>query len=430
LKAFEYEPVFKKTVLENGVRVLTEHHPLSRSVCAGIFVDLGTRDEPEDIVGAAHFVEHMVFKGTETRDAYEIAKSLEAVGGDLNAYTTREQTCFHATSLKEHLYLSLDVLSDLMSNAQFDSNDFKKEREVIIQEINMSIDDLDDYIFDLAFEASFRGNELSRSILGTQKTLSQTTRKKLFEFYNRRYQGENMIVCVAGHVDHEEVVSIISRTLRLKRRPFHTPQRKRPSFKPFVKAVHKPSEQTHVLIAFPSLSMRDKMRFESYIANAALGGGMTSRLYQKIREKQGLAYTVYSYLQPFSDVGLQMIYVGTSPKHIQKVMSEVLREVEHFYKKGLSKSELEFYKTQVIGALVLEADDIENRMNSLGYNEMTFKDYRTVDQTIADLEKVNVDSMNVFLKRYFDPSRLGAIVVGDVNEDRALSVIRKTTRQD
>ncbi|OFZ12798.1 MAG: hypothetical protein A2Z20_06970 [Bdellovibrionales bacterium RBG_16_40_8] len=416
--------MYKKTVLNNGVRVLTEHHPLSRSVCAGIFVDLGTRDEPEDMVGAAHFIEHMVFKGTETRDAYEIAKSLEAVGGELNAYTTREQTCFHATSLKEHLFLSLDVLSDLMSNAQFDANDYKKEREVIIQEINMSADQHDDYIFDLAFEYSFKGNELGRSILGTQKTLNQITRKKLLDFYNRRYQGENMIVCVAGHVEHEEVVDVLRRTLSLRRRPFQAPHRKRPIFRPFIKVINKPAEQTHLLMTFSTVASKDKSRFEAYIANAALGGGMTSRLYQKIREQKGLAYTVYSYLQPFYDSGLQMIYAGTSSKLLKDLLKLTVREIELLHKRGLSKSELEYYKTQVIGSLILESDDIETRMNSLGYNEMVFKDYRSVDTVVADLERVTVDSINAFLRKYFDISRLGAIVIGDVNEDRTKNMIQ------
>lgn len=424
MKAFEYEPLYKKTVLENGVRVLTEHHPLSRAVCAGIFITLGTRDEPEDMVGAAHCIEHMVFKGTETRDAYEIAKSLEAVGGDLNAYTTREQTCFHATSLKEHLSLSLDVLSDLMSNAQFGANDFKKEREVIVQEINMSADQHDDYIFDLAFENSFKGHELGRSILGTSKTLNQITRKKLVDFYNRRYQGSNMIVCVAGHVSHEEVVDMVGRMLSLRRRPFNPPPRKKPTFRPFTKVVNKQAEQAHVLMVFPSLAVKDKSRFESYIANAALGGGMTSRLYQKIREKKGLAYSVYSYLQPFHDAGLQMIYAGTSSKHIKNVLATSLREIKLMQKKGLSKAELEYYKTQVVGSLILESDDIETRMNSLGYNEMIFGEYRSVDAVVADLEKVTVDSMNGFLKKYFDISRLGTIVIGDVNEDRIKKMIK------
>jgi len=424
LKAFEYEPVYKKTILDNGVRILTEHHPSSRSVCAGIFVNLGTRDEPDDIVGAAHFIEHMVFKGTETRDAYEIARSLEAVGGELNAYTTREQTCFHATCLKEHLPLSLDVLSDLMSNAQFDANDFKKERDVILQEINMSADQHDDYIFDMAFEASFKGHELGRSILGTAKSLSTITRKKLVDFYNRRYQGPNMIVCVAGHVHHEEVVDMMARTLSLRRRPFQPPPRKKPTFKPFLKVLSKPAEQEHVLLALPSVSLRDKIRFESYIANTALGGSMTSRLYQRIREKQGLAYTVYSYIQPFSDSGLQMVYAGTSAKSLKKVLDSVVKEFTHLSKKGLSKSELEYYKRQVIGSLVLECDDIENRMNSLGYSEMAHGEYRSVDHAITDLQNVTVDSMNAYLKKYFDISRPGAIVVGNVNEARTEALIK------
>jgi predicted Zn-dependent peptidase len=418
LKAFEYEPTYKKSVLDNGVRVLTEHHPFSRSVSAGIFVDLGTRDEPDDMIGAAHFIEHMVFKGTETRDAYEISRTLEAVGGELNAYTSREQTCFHASGLREHLPLSLDVLSDLMSNAQFEVNDFKKEREVIIQELNMSADQHDDYIFDLAFEYSFKGHELGRSILGTAKTLEHITRKKLLDFYNRRYQGKNMIVCVAGHVNHDEVVDIMGRTLNLRRRQFQAPPRKKPTFRPFQKVVRKPAEQEHILLAFPALSNRDKHRFESYVANAALGGGMTSRLYQKIREKLGLAYSVYSYLQPFEDAGLQMIYAGTSAKHLKSFLSHTAREVTSLQKKGLSKTELEYYKTQVIMSLVLESDDIETRMNSLGYNEMSFGQYRSVDETIADLQKVTVESMNAYLRKHFDITKAGAIVIGDVNEDR------------
>ena len=425
MKAFEYEPIYKKTTLSNGVRILTEHHPSSRAVCAGIFVDLGTRDEPADMVGAAHFIEHMVFKGTETRDAYEIAKSLEAVGGDLNAYTTREQTCFHATSLKENLALSLDVLCDLVCNAEFDLNDLKKERDVILQEINMSTDDNDDYIFDLAFELAFKGHELSRSILGTPKTLQSITRKKLFDFYNRRYHGENLIVSVVGHVSHDEVVDVISRSLSLRRRPVPRVSRKRPQVKPFRRVISKESEQTHILLVMPSVSIKERLRFESYVANAALGGGMTSRLYQKVREQLGLAYSIYSYNQPFSDTGLQFVYAGTSAKHVDQVLGAMTKEVDRLCRKGLTRSEIEFYKTQIVGEVVLDADDIESRMNSLGYNEMLFGQYRSVDHTVADLQRVNVDLMNSYLKKYFDLGRSGVIVIGDVNEEKTLSQIKK-----
>ncbi len=426
MKAFEFEPLYNKTVLDNGVRIITEHHPSSRAVCAGIFVDQGTRDEPEDIIGAAHFVEHMVFKGTETRDAYEIARSLEAVGGELNAYTTREQTCFHAIGLREHLPLSLDVLSDLMSNAQFETNDFKKERDVIIQEIHMSQDEYDDCIFDLAFENAYKGHELGRSILGTPKSLEHITRRKLMDFYTRRYQGHNMLVCVSGHVNHEEVVQLMSRTLNLRRRHFQAPPRRRPLFRPFQKVLSRPSEQLHVLVALPSVSVRDRQRFESYLANAALGGGMTSRLYQKVREKLGIAYTVYSYLQPFYDTGIQTVYSATSPRHMKRILSVIVREIESLARRGLSRAELDYYRTQVIGSLVLESDDIDNRMNAIGYSEMIFGEYRTVDQTIQELQKVTVESLNAYLKKYFDISRAGAILIGDLNEDRAANYIART----
>jgi predicted Zn-dependent peptidase len=425
LKSFEYEPVFKKTILDNGVRVITEHHPYCRGVSAGITLDLGTRDESEDMSGAAHFVEHMVFKGTETRDAYEIVKSLEAVGGEMNAYTTREQTCFHSTSLKEHLPLALDVLTDLMSNATFDVGDVKKEREVIIQEIKMSSDQTDDYIYDVFFSHVFKGNPLNRSILGTPKTLASMSRGKIFDFYNRRYHGQNMIVSVAGHVEHDSVVDLISRTLSLRRKPFQAPVRKRPQFSNFARAVNRPGEQVHVLMATPSCSVKDPLRFASYIVNAALGGGMTSRLYQKVREQAGLSYSVFSHLQPFADGGLMMLYAGTSGQHLKKVMSIIMKEMERLYKKGLSASELNFFKRQVIGGYILESDDLENRMNSLAFSEMTFGENRTVDYVIQEIENVTPEQIQAYVKRYFDLNKLGLLVMGDCNEDRVTRELKK-----
>ncbi len=404
---------------------MTEHHPASRSVCAGITVNLGTRDEPDNMVGAAHFVEHMVFKGTQTRDAYEIARSLEAVGGELNAYTTREETCFYASCLKEHLPLALDVLSDLMSNAEFEPQELKKEREVIIQELNMSADQLDDNIFDIAFEKSFQGHELGRSILGTVKTLQGITRKNLYDFYTKRYYGKNMVVSVAGHVDHEQVVQVLERSLNLKKRAAVSPERKKPNYSQFVHIENRPSEQEHLLLTLPSVSVKDPQRFVSYIVNAALGGGMTSRLYQKIREKLGLAYSIYGFNQPFYDSGLQMIYAGTSARHIPQVLSAIVKEIESLYKKGLNDHELEYYKTQVIGGLILDSDDIETRMSSIVYNEMTFGEYRPVDKTIAELQRVEIKDVHAYVKKHMDISKLSVTILGNVNEDRMSSLVSK-----
>lgn len=425
MKTFEYEPIFNKTVLENGVRVLTEHHPYSRGVTSGIMLDLGTRDEPADMSGAAHFVEHMVFKGTETRDAYEIVKSLEAVGGDLNAYTTREQTCFHSTTLKEHLPLALDVLTDLMSNATFDPADLKKEREVILQEIKMAGDQVDEHIYDVFFENIYKGSDLARSILGTPKTLAGISRSKIFDFYSRRYHGQNMIVSVAGHVDHEEVVGLIRRTLRARKKTFTPAPRKRPTFKSFAKAINKPGEQVHFLMGTPSCSMKDELRYAAYIVNAAIGGGMTSRLYQKVREKAGLSYSVYSHIQPFSDSGLFMLYAGTSSQNLSKVKGIILKELESVYKKGLSANELEFFKRQIMGSYILECDDVDSRMNSIAMNEIAFGQSRQVDNTLRDLEAVTIEDVHTYVKRYLDLEKLGLLVMGDCNEDKVSRELEK-----
>lgn len=419
-------PVIKNSTLSNGARVVSEFHPTSNAVSIGMFVDVGTRDEPTGLEGAAHFVEHMVFKGTETRDAYEIARSLEAVGGDLNAYTSREETCFHATCLKDHLPLAVDVLADLLSNAEFDLSDFKKEREVILQEIRMSNDDVDDLVYDIYFKHSFKNSHLSRSILGTNKSLQGITRKKLYDFYQSRYFGSNIVVSIVGHVNHEEVCELLERKLVLRRKakPLKTHRRK-PNIHSFVKVEAKKLEQVHVLVGLPSPSVKDRFRFESYVLNTALGGGMTSRLYQKIREKRGMSYTVFSSTYPFIDSGLMITYAATSKKHLSAVVRAILSEIKLIKSKCLKKSELEAYKTQVIGEILLDADNIENRMQSLGANMLFHNKPRSIDDVVKDVQRINIDSMKAYLDKYFDTDKVGVLIMGDVAVDKTKSSIEK-----
>ena len=423
MKAYEVDPVYNKTVLSNGVRVITEHHQYSRATTAGVFVDLGTRDEPEDLIGAAHFVEHMVFKGTKSRSSFEIAKSLEAVGGELNAYTTREYTCFHGTTLKEDTNLCLDVLSDIVSNAIMDSEEFEREKNVVLQEIDMSADQLEEYIFDKYFEDVYSGHNLGRSILGTPNSLAQISRKKLFDFYRERYRGENIVVAVAGHVNHDEIVETVDKKLGSRKSKVELARRKKPRLKKVRKVYKRPSEQAHILIGLPSTSYKDSSRFDAYVANAVLGGGMTSRVYQKIREKLGLAYSVYSYLHSYTDSGLLMLYAGTSLNQYGKVLDLLHKEFLKFREKGPTQKELKFYKQQVIGGIILGSDDIENRMNSLGVNEMVFNRYRPVDLVTQEIEKVTKESVMQYSEKYLDPSQLGISVMGDVDESLAQKLI-------
>ncbi|MCB0364372.1 MAG: insulinase family protein [Bdellovibrionaceae bacterium] len=421
MTAFDFQPVFKKTTLDNGVRVVTEHHPFSRATSAAVYVDLGTRDEPKHLNGAAHFVEHLVFKGTKERSAFEIAKSLEAVGGELNAYTSREYTCFHATSLREHMSLSLDVLVDLATQAVFAEEEFGKEREVIEQEIDMSADLLEEYIFDLYFEHAYKGHSLGLPILGTRQSLHSMTRNSLFDFYDSRYGGKNLLVSVAGDVDHDRVLELVEKSLSQTRSKVETPKRDIPRVEPFSSVIHRPSEQIHLLAGMPSGSFVDPRRFEAYIVNALLGGGMTSRLYQKVREEQGLVYSIYSYLHTFTDSGLIMVYAGTSAKNAPVVLQNMAEEMKRLRKEGMTQEDLDFFKTQVKGTILLGADDIENRMNSIAVNEMIFQRYRPVEEIVEEIDRISVDSIREYIDDNFKPENRGVMVMGDVDEATAQS---------
>jgi predicted Zn-dependent peptidase len=425
LRAFEIEPSFQKSVLGNGVRVVTERHPSSRAVASGIFVDFGTRDEPKGYHGAAHFLEHMVFKGTTTRDAYDIARSMEAVGGEINAYTTREQTCFHTMCLKEHLPLALDVLSDLVSHAEIDGTELKRERDVVLQEISMSDEQLDELVFDVGFSSMFQQHGLGKSILGTESSLLGLSRRKLADIYSKIYRGENVVVAVAGAVDHDQVVDQVARILKAKAHPGLKPVRSRPKIKKVLEAIHKDSEQEHVFVGFPSVSAVDKTRFEAYIVNALLGGGMTSRLYQSIREKHGLSYTVYSYLQSFCDSGIQTIYLGTASKHLEKSILLIEKEISKLCKTGIGKAELQDFKDQLLGSIVIESEDVDVRMNAIGFNELVYKEYRPVDHLLRDLNAVTIDSINAFVKSKLDMDKASFVLAGSLNEAKWQTKLKK-----
>jgi predicted Zn-dependent peptidase len=417
-KSASHAVEFQKTVLPNGIRVLTEKHATSRAASCGIWVNRGTRDESPEEQGLAHFLEHLVFKRTENRNAYEISRDMEAVGGELNAFTSREYTCFVTHSLKEHVGLSLDVLSDLVCRPKFAATDIKKEKQVVVQEIHMSEDQLEDNIFDRYFEKVFAGSPLGKPILGTVDSINGMSRQKVVGFHGRQYTSANTLVSVAGNVEHDEVVSLVKKYLKM---PAANPMAARaarlaPEISAFREVVKKPSEQVHILMGFPAADFRAPLRFEAYIVNTILGGGMTSRLYQTVRENSGLVYTIHSQLVTFTDTGVNLVYAGTEPKNAPEVVELTLKEIKKLRKKGMTKAELEFFKTQVLGQILLGADDIESRMNSLGVNEMVFGKYRSVDDVMNDVKGVTIDSVHEYIEKYVDLDRLGMFLMGAVPE--------------
>jgi predicted Zn-dependent peptidase len=408
-------PEYKKTVLSNGVTVITEHHSAARSVCCGIFVDFGTRDEPKHMNGAAHFIEHMVFKGTKRRSAFQIAKSLEEVGGELNAYTTREYTCYYTLSLNEHCRLSLDVLLDLVSQAAFAPRDYGKERDVVISEIDMAKEMFEDSIFDYYFESAYPDHTMGWPILGTEKTLKSFSRRDLVQLYKKVHCGANLIVSIAGNVDHDKAVKLVEERLGKLPRGRKL-KRKRPRIKGFHQYVKRPSEQIHLLVGLPGPSFTEKGRLECLVVSALLGGGMTSRLYQKVRERRGLAYTIYSYMSSFTDSGLLMTYAGVAPENVRKTLGVIADEFSRLRSAGIKRRELDMFKTQVTGNILLGSDDLENRMSSIAVNEMIFKKYRSVQRVMDEIQAITRTSVEEYIHRYVHWNQSGLMLVGPIEK--------------
>lgn len=410
---FERLTKFKKTVLKNGITVVTESHPTSHAASVGIWVQTGTRNEHDSEHGVTHFLEHLVFKGTKKRTSYQISKSLEALGGELNAFTTREYTCYHAMVLKDHAMIAMDVLADLAQNMELKKEDFELEKSVVLQEITMSEDQLEDLVYDIYLENCFKGHELGRSILGTEKSISSMKMSQVKRYYRQKYCGAHLIVAAAGNVDHQEIVETAEKLLRakgparLKKEPILKPRHRA-----FRAVIDKPTEQLHFLAGMPCSSFRDRDRFEAYIVNALLGGGMTSKLYQSVREKKGLVYSIYSTLNTFKDIGLINIYAASEPKNMKSVIKTIFTELKKSQKMGISSSDLSLFKTQIKGSILLGADDIETRMQSIAVNEMVFSKYKPVEEIIAEIDEVTVSSVNRFIREKFDFKNLGALLIG------------------
>lgn len=403
---------FKKTELSNGIRVVSELHPGSRAVSMGIWVLTGTRDETPQVAGISHLLEHLVFKGTKTRSAYQIAKSLEALGGELNAYTTREYTCYHALVLKDHWEKALDVLADLVSNMKLTTKEFGLEKGVILQEIAMSEDSHEDMVYDVFYEQVYGKHPLGRPILGTPVSVAKMTQTQVMDYYKKNYTGKNIIVSASGCIDHDELMAGIHKRLGSKKKSQLKNTRRIPPWHSRRHVVEKQAEQVHMLLGLPTASFRDKYRFEAVVTNTLLGGGMTSKLYQSVREKRGLVYSIHSSLNTNIDSGMLTIYAGTEAKNARKVGDLISKEFAKIRKSGVSKNDVEMCKTQIIGSILLGSDDIENRMTSLAVNEMVFGHYRSVESVIEEIKAVTADSVNHYLRHELDLDKAAGVLLG------------------
>lgn len=406
---------YQKTVLDNGIRVITEEIPYLRSVSIGVWVITGSRDEQPHENGICHFIEHLLFKGTEKRTAFDIAKEIDSVGGTLNAFTGREYTCFYAKVIDKNLTLAIDLLSDIFLHSVMEPKDIEKERMVILQEIKMVEDTPDDYIHDLFNRACWRDHPLGYPIYGSSELVQSFDRDGLYRFFKENYPPDRIIVCAAGNLKHEQVVGLIAETFGRIPKSATTNSRSKPDPNPTTQSSKRDLEQVHFCLGAQGLPYNHSLRFSSYVLNTVLGGGMSSRLFQEIRENRGLAYSVYSYLPTYIDTGLMVVYAATSESSFREVIDLVFKEFYRLKEEPLSHEELETAKEQLKGNLLLSLESSDNLMTRLAKNEIYFRTYLPVETILKGIDEVDNETVQHLARDIFDGRFFCLTVLGPLN---------------
>jgi predicted Zn-dependent peptidase len=406
----------RRTTLPGGLRVVTEHVASVRSASVGVWVGVGSRDEGASVAGAAHFLEHLLFKSTPTRSAVDIAQAVDAVGGELNAFTAKEHTCYYAHMLDSDLELAVDLASDVVLRGRCAPADVELERDVVLEEIAMRDDDPEDALGDVFLSALFGEHPIGRPVIGSVDSVSTMTRAQLHSFHVRRYIPERMVVAVAGNVDHHEVVSLVRHYFgpRLVRGRTPLPPRKgtgQVRGRPGLTLINRGAEQTHVSLGVRAPGRHWEHRWALSVLNTALGGGLSSRLFQQIRESRGLAYTVYSTLDMFADSSALSVYAACQPERFEEVIRVTDDVLETVAREGITESECRIAKGSLRGGLVLGLEDSGSRMNRIGRSELNYGEHRSLAHTLARIEAVTVDEVNAIahalLSRPFAAAVLG-----------------------
>lgn len=384
----------ERTVLDSGLRIVTESVPTMRSAAVGLWIAVGARDEPGHLGGAAHFLEHLLFKGTERRSALEISASLEAVGGEMNAFTSRENTAFYARVIDSDLPLALDVLADMLTSSLLRAADVDSERQVVLEEIAMHEDEPSDVAHEGLFAAMYGHDPLGRPVIGTRDSLTGMTRKDVAGFYRAHYRPERTVVAVAGNVSHAEVLAAVEQGFD----PSWQDQRAVPlplrPAEPIVPTgprtvvVERPTEQAHLAMGVPTFDRRDPRRHALAVLITALGGGMSSRLFQQVREERGLVYSVYAAPSSHAGAGMLGAYAGTSPARLPEVIEVITAECADIRDGGLTAEEIDRARGQLRGSLVLGSEDTGSRMTRLGSSELTYGEYLSLGEHLRRLSAV------------------------------------------
>jgi predicted Zn-dependent peptidase len=405
----------ERAELPNGLVIVTEKMPRVRSVSVGIWLGTGSRGESPESNGIAHFIEHMVFKGTERRTAEEIAQSMDSLGGMLDAFTAKEMTCFNAKVLDEHLPIAFDVLSDLVLRPRFDAADIVKEKQVVLEEIKMDEDNPENVIHEMFTQNFWRGHPLGLPILGTPETIPQFSRDTLLERFRSWYAPNNIVITAAGNLEHARLVDMVTRAFGdaapAGRMEAHTPPKSHAS----VEQRHKQElEQVHIVLGVPSYPLAHERRYAASLLNIILGGGMSSRLFQNIRERQGLAYAIFSEVSPYTDSGVLSVYAGTSPESATQLIRSVVEEFRRIRQEVVSDEELRRAKDHLKGSMMLSLESTSARISNLARQAMYFNRFLSLDEMLASIEIVTRDEVLAIAHDFFEPGRLALTVLGNL----------------
>lgn len=406
----------RRTTLPGGLRVVTERIPSVRSASVGVWVNVGSRDEGPTVAGAAHFLEHLLFKSTPTRTAVDIAQAVDAVGGELNAFTAREHTCYYAHVLDTDLELAVDLVADVVLRGRCAADDVEIERDVVLEEIAMRDDDPEDTLGDVFLSAMFGAHPVGRPVIGSVDSISAMSRNQLHSFHVRRYVPERMVVAVAGNVDHDRVVALVREYFGpklVRGRSAFAPRKGsgRVPGKPSLQIVNRDGEQTHLSMGVRTPGRHWEHRWALAVLNTALGGGLSSRLFQEVRETRGLAYSVYSTVDTFSDSGALSIYAGCLPERFDEVVRVTTDVLDDVARDGITESECRIAKGSLRGGLVLGLEDSASRMNRIGRSELNHGKHRTIDDTLEQIGAVTLDEVNAVAKQLL-AHPYGAAVLG------------------
>ena len=412
-----------KTVLDNGIRVLTNRMPHVSSISMGVWANVGARDETSDENGLSHFIEHMIFKGTKRRTSYQIAKEFDAIGGHSNAFTSMENTCYHAKVMDTHLTTMVDILSDIFLNSVFDPKEFEKERPIIFQEIGMIEDNPEDYIHVLSGNAFWGENPLGRSIIGSRENITRFNAKTLKKFFQRFYQSERIVISASGNLSHDAFVNLIRKAFESIHPSNSFPERITPTGRFNIHLHHRKLEQVHVCIGTKGLAIADPKRYAFSLLNTILGGNMSSRLFQEIRERRGLAYSIYSFISSHVDTGMFGVYIAVDPKTSLKSTELILREMRKLKEMRVDPTDLNNAKEYTKGGLLLAAESVDNHMVRLAQNEIHFGRQIPLKSVIDGIETVTGDEIIDLARYLYQSEQLALTMLGPVSDKKSFKDI-------